>query len=114
MNNKNIDFSLLENYLERLGKNVVSQMIALYQEESTKYYLELAKLIGQENQNYWETTCHKMKGAAGSVGFTQVFSFIVSIEKLRDSAEKKSQLLRELEDQNQKSIKATQLWINKE
>ena len=67
-----LDTNLLKGYLEQLPKSVVEQMLALYVEQAQQYLLDIKTAAEQENQELWRQHCHKMKGAASSVGMTEL------------------------------------------
>ena len=80
-----LDSDLLKGYVSDLGVDIVKQMLALYDQQSIIYLQEIDQAIDQQCQQLWSTRCHKMKGAAGSVGLIAVFRYLVEIEKSSQS-----------------------------
>lgn len=87
-----VDFKLIDDYLENLGKSIVEQMLSLYVEQSSLYLKNIDKSaneIGDDNagnaenlnvSKAWRESCHKMKSAAASVGLLQVRALLASME----------------------------------
>ena len=67
-----LDLDLLQGYIDNLGKAVVEQMLQLYISQSAIYIDDIRSNVSDDKQKLWQESCHKMKGAAGSVG---LFSF---------------------------------------
>ena len=112
MSSPSLDEELLTGYIDNLGSNIVKQMIELYVEQSNLYLVDIAKNVDENSQSQWQESCHKMKGAAGSVGLKKVHALLVNIEKLTVSTEKKLLLLSELKQLNQSGITAFKQWLN--
>lgn len=108
---KVIDSELLQGYVDNLGVEVVQQMLDLYRQQSAVYIEEIGEALSNESQEEWQERCHKMKGAAGSVGLLSVHSKLVAIEKSTDSWSSKQIFLQELSDENQSSIDIFEQWL---
>lgn len=106
-----LDLNLLQGYMENLGNDIVQQMIELYVQQSTVYFDEISRAITQNSQALWQENCHKMKGAAGSVGFTLVHKQLAKIEKLVAHSSEKHLFLKDLRSLNQEAIKAFNQWV---
>ena len=78
---KLLDISLLQGYLDSLGASIVEKMRDLYIQQSTLYLKEITLAVEAESQVNWQEACHKMKGAAGSVGLLLVHQQLVLLEK---------------------------------
>ncbi|WP_286233598.1 Hpt domain-containing protein [Thalassotalea sediminis] len=111
---KQLDTELLAGYLENLGVAVVTQMLDLYVEQSKVYLTEIAQAVMSKSQNDWQERCHKMKGAAGSVGLLTVHQQLVAIEKSSESWQQKEQYLHALNVENSSAIEAFSLWISQQ
>lgn len=109
---KQLDSELLVGYIDNLGTEVVRQMLALYIEQSRVYLDNIANAIAKEEQADWQESCHKMKGAAGSVGLITVHKQLVNIEKSTESWSCKTEELARLTNENQSSIDAFETWLN--
>lgn len=108
-----VDTELLQGYLDNLGVAVVEKMLALYLDQSILYLDNIADALAENDHGNWHEHCHKMKGAAGSVGLLQVHKFLVSIEKSTAPETKKAEYLTQLKLINKQSIEAFQLWLSK-
>ncbi|XQW84593.1 Hpt domain-containing protein [Thalassotalea piscium] len=114
MNNEHLlDKSLLKGYLDNLGQAVIEKMLDLYQQQSALYLDDIASAVDQESQYIWQESCHKMKGASGSVGFLKVHTMLVTLEKSEEKWSVKTGQLAQLEKLNNQSINAFQSWLNK-
>jgi HPt (histidine-containing phosphotransfer) domain-containing protein len=112
VNNINqLDLDLLNGYFDSLGEQVVKKMLALYVQQSALYLKDILQAITHESQELWQEHCHKMKGAAGSVGLLKVHAKLVLIEKLKAPSEKKSTELSELIKLNQLAIEVFNSWL---
>lgn len=107
-----LDLNLLEGYLENLGKDILRQMLDLYIQQSVIYLEDIKSALSQCSQQQWQECCHKMKGAAGSVGLVMVHAQLVSIEKSTENSVDKSIKLAELVELNNNAIKALNDWLS--
>ena len=114
MNEALLDEELLSGYLESLGENIVKQMIELYTQQSEIYLSDINEAVKGQSQELWQEHCHKMKGAAGSVGLTKLHGHLVNVEKSEEASEKKLIMLAELYQQNNLAISAFNQWLNAE
>ncbi len=106
-----LDTYLLEDYFTNLGKAIVEQMLDLYIKQSAIYLNEINQTIEDESQSSWEGKCHKMKGAAGSIGLVKVHAKLVAIEKSTDNWEVNKRYFDELCNINQISIESFSQWL---
>ncbi|WP_286271387.1 Hpt domain-containing protein [Thalassotalea hakodatensis] len=111
-NMKQLDTELLVGYIDNLGVDVVRQMLALYIEQSQIYLDDIAETVENENQSGWQEACHKMKGAAGSVGLSVVHQQLVQVEKSTDEWPRKREYLALLKHENQLSIITFETWLD--
>ena len=107
-----LDYSLLNGYLTSLGKATVEKMLALYCQQAELYLQEIVQAANTNLQSAWQEKCHKMKGAAGSVGLTQVHGLLVEMEKSQQSLPEKLDLITQLTQLNQAGIIAFKQWLN--
>ena len=107
-----LDEELLLGYLNNLGKDIVRQMIDLYTQQSKIYLDDINLAIAEQSTPLWHEHCHKMKGAAGSVGLKALHSYLVKIEKADVLSEEKLLMLRELIKLNNSGIAAFISWLN--
>jgi len=108
-----LDIDLLQGYIDNLGKTVVEQMLQLYINQSAIYIDDIASNISTDNQKLWQESCHKMKGAAGSVGLLLVHKKLVSIEKSEESENAKLSHIEELRELNVKANEDFSNWLSK-
>ena len=111
--NTHLDVILLGGYLDNLGGNVVQQMLDLYLGQSVIYINDIADSVSADKQLEWKESCHKMKGAAGSVGLLQVHKHLVNIEKSTASEEDKKEMIVDLEKLNEAATDAFIAWLSK-
>lgn len=109
--NNQLDISLLQGYLDNLGKDVVQQMLDLYVQQSVVYLQDINSALQEESQVNWQESCHKMKGATGSVGLIAVHSHLVTIEKSTAPWPEKALALKELTDLNEQAKSAFTDWL---
>ena len=106
-----IDKELIQGYLDNLGVAVVAQMLDLYINQSEVYLSEISGAIEQASQPEWQERCHKMKGAAGSVGLLQVHAHLVAIEKSTEDWTQKSEHVARLSSLNSEAILVFKEWL---
>jgi len=107
-----LDLNLLGDYLNNLGKPTLIKMIALYEQQATLYLHSIEQAITDSSQENWQEHCHKMKGAAGSVGLIQVHLLLVTLEKSTENFAKKAVGLDNLKSLNKKAIAEFQQWLS--
>ena len=105
-----LDETLLLGYFDSLGGDIVGQMIVLYEQQSKIYLEEIKQAIEINTQVSWQESCHKMKGAAGSVGLKEVHGFLVSIEKSTAKTSEKNAFLTQLSTLNTQGVSAFRAW----
>lgn len=108
---KQLDKELLNGYLQSLGIEVVKKMLALYEQQSTLYIADIEAALLSESLQLWQEHCHKMKGAAGSVGLKSLHARMVVMEKSTESSTIKAQQLAELHIHNKQAIIDFNDWI---
>lgn len=108
-----LDLGLLQGYIDNLGKPIVQQMLELYIGQSAIYLDEIAKTVVADKQNLWQESCHKMKGAAGSVGLLLVHKKLAMIEKSEEIETSKLSYLAELNDLNTTAYNEFSDWLSK-
>ena len=109
--NPHLDSELLQSYLDSLGKGVVEKMFTLYRQQ-VKIYLNDIE-VSQLNDSIpgWEEHCHKMKGAAASVGMCKLHRQLKLVEKTGAPQKQKAVLLEELKLTNEQGIIAFSDWL---
>jgi HPt (histidine-containing phosphotransfer) domain-containing protein len=113
LNNINqLDNILLQGYINDLGILLVQKMLDLYTQQSIIYLEEINKAVNDKSQQGWTTSCHKMKGAAGSVGLVTVFNYLVKIEKSVEPWQQKTTNYVELFDLNDRGILSLTEYLN--
>ncbi|WP_448567050.1 Hpt domain-containing protein [Thalassotalea ganghwensis] len=109
--NNQLDISLLQGYLDNLGKDVVQQMLDLYKQQSVVYLQDIDSALQEESQVNWQESCHKMKGATGSVGLIAVHRHLVEIEKSTAPWSEKTLALKELKALNEQAKNEFTQWL---
>jgi len=114
-NNKLIELDnvLLESYVQGLGIDVVNKMFTLYNQQVVVYLVDIEKSLQCNSEELWQEHCHKMKGAAGSVGLKSVHAQLVIMEKTTANKTEKAQQLAELKDHNQQAFVNFNIWLEK-
>lgn len=110
--NTHLDTILLGGYLDNLGESIVQQMLDLYLGQSVIYIDDIASATSIDKQQEWQEFCHKMKGAAGSVGLLQVHKKLVEIEKSEVNEENKKVMVNDLRALNQDATNAFIAWLS--
>jgi HPt (histidine-containing phosphotransfer) domain-containing protein len=110
--NEYLDLVLLEQYLNSIGKAVVEQMFGLYCQQVNTYLADIEKASADKCIIEWRQHCHKMKGAAGSVGMKVLSEGLKKLEaldvlRLDDAAN----LVINLRKQNKQSIAVFKIWL---
>lgn len=109
-----LDVELLQGYLDSLGKATVEKMFALYSQQVAIYLADIEKAQLADNAKDWQEHCHKMKGAAASVGLVELHKQLVVLEKITATQQEKSQLLLDLQAGNQQAMTAFSQWLAKQ
>ena len=107
-----LDKVLLTSYVNDLSKDIVKQMIDLYIQQSKIYLEDIESSVVEQSHSLWQEHCHKMKGAAGSVGLKQLHAYLVKVEKSQDSSGEKSAVVIKIKQLNDLGITAFNQWLN--
>lgn len=108
-----LDNELLNGYVESLGANVVKQMFALYNQQVTLYLEDIEGSLLSGSTELWQEHCHKMKGAAGSVGLKALHARLKLMEQTTANKESKARQLVELKIHNKQAIANFNDWIER-
>jgi HPt (histidine-containing phosphotransfer) domain-containing protein len=106
-----LDKDLLEGYLQSLGFNIVKQMFDLYTQQVTLYLNDIETSLLCDKVEQWQEHCHKMKGAAGSVGLKSLHARLKLMEKTTANANEKTSQLNELKLHNQQAMLDFNNWL---
>tara|TARA_R110001592_G_scaffold68870_2_gene211175 strand:+ start:4013 stop:4369 length:357 start_codon:yes stop_codon:yes gene_type:complete len=106
-----LDNELLSEYVQSLGNGVVKQMFALYGQQVTIYLTDIEHSLLCGNAQLWQEHCHKMKGAAGSVGLKALHSRLKVMEKTTASTSDKAHQLAELKIHNKQAMADFSDWL---
>jgi HPt (histidine-containing phosphotransfer) domain-containing protein len=106
-----LDNELLDGYVQSLGVDVVKKMFALYSQQVAIYLEDIESSLLCDNGPLWQEHCHKMKGAAGSVGLKALHLRLKSMEKTTADASNKAHQLAELKIHNQQAIAEFSHWV---
>lgn len=108
-----LDIELLNGYLQTLDRSVIEKMITLYSQQSLIYIEKIEEALTNQGITLWHESCHKMKGAAGSVGLLSLHARLQAMEKLSGTNTEKAQQLAELKLHNVKAIEEFNQWLAK-
>lgn len=114
MNNNELiqlDNELLDSYVQSLGVAVVKKMFDLYRGQVVLYIQDIESSLLSGNAKLWQEYCHKMKGAAGSVGLKALHARLKVMEKTTVGTSGKAQQLAELKIHNQQAIDDFNDWL---
>lgn len=114
-NNKliELDHDLLDSYIQSLGVDIVQKMLALYNQQVVIYLVDIEQSLQGNSTELWQEHCHKMKGAAASIGLKSVHARLVLMEKTTAGITEKSQQLTELKGHNQQALANFNAWLEK-
>ena len=107
-----LDEELLNGYLEQLDKGIIAKMLALYLQQSVIYLNDIAMAVDEDSAVLWQERCHKMKGAAGSLGLKQLHAKLVTAEKSTLDQSQKRVILTEIKTLNEAAIAAFMAWVD--
>ena len=102
---------LLDDYVQSLGVEVIKKMLALYQQQVAIYLVDIEKSLESNSTELWQEHCHKMKGAAGSIGLKSLHVQLALMEKTSADITEKAQQLAELKGHNQQSLADFNVWL---
>ena len=106
-----LDIELLQGYLDSLGKPIVEQMFALYCQQVEIYLNDIESAQVHNSLVGWQEHCHKMKGAAASVGMYKLHGQLKLLEHTDESLQQKFVLLTELKLANEQAMLAFKDWL---
>jgi HPt (histidine-containing phosphotransfer) domain-containing protein len=124
-----LNTDLIQGYKERLKPEVLTKMITLYAQQSSLYFNDieeaLAALPNTQNDSIshlavnkeeelaliekyeaWKSACHKMKGAAASIGLLSVYEFAKEMEHMEGGKDEKIAMFFQLKQSNKDCIEA--------
>ncbi|GAA6170564.1 hypothetical protein NBRC116592_02340 [Colwellia sp. KU-HH00111] len=108
-----LDTELLDSYIQSLGSVVVKQMFDLYCQQVVGYIEDIEHSLVHQNAKLWQENCHKMKGAAGSIGLKALHGRLKVMEKsTKDHADKAEQLTA-LKTHNSAAIADFEHWFTR-
>ena len=107
-----LDIDLLDAYLSSMSKSIVVQMFTLYCQQVEIYLNDIEEAQLSDSSVEWQDNCHKMKGAAASVGMIQLHGRLKLVEKTEADKEEKAILLAELQALNKQAIHAFKNWLD--
>lgn len=108
-----LDHDLLDDYIQSLGVEVVKEILTLYSQQVVIYLVDIEKSLQCNSAVLWQEHCHKMKGAAGSIGLKSLHAHLVLMEKTTADITEKAQQLAELKDHNQQALASFNTWLEK-
>ena len=107
-----LDKELLNDYVQCLGKNVVTQMFTLYRQQVTLYLKDIESALLSDNGQLWQQYCHKMKGAAASVGLKSLHARLKNMEKTEENVADKAHQLSKLIAHNKQAMAEFEDWLS--
>lgn len=114
-NNKlvQLNYGLLDDYRQSLGIDIVKKMLDLYSQQVVFYLVGIEKSLQCDSAELWQEHCHKMKGAAGSIGLKSLHARLALMEKTTADITEKAQQLVELKEHNQQAFANVNAWLEK-
>ena len=107
-----LNIDLLKGYLDTLSKGMLEKMYELYGQQAPIYLANINNAIIENSDILWKESCHKMKGAAASVGLMTLHSQLVALEKINATTEEKIKILSDLTEENTKAMKVFEHWLS--
>ncbi len=106
-----LDNELLEGYVQSLGGVIVKKMFTLYSQQVAIYLDNIESSLLCDDAQLWQEHCHKMKGAAGSVGLKALHSRLKLMEKTTAGTSDKTYQLVELKNHNKQAMADLNNWV---
>jgi HPt (histidine-containing phosphotransfer) domain-containing protein len=106
-----LDLALLEHYVDSLGKTIVEKMFELYCQQVIIYIADIENAVADKSTISWRQYCHKMKGAAGSVGMLKLSDSLKKLENIDIAQLNNTKIVSNLKIQNEQSIVAFKDWL---
>jgi HPt (histidine-containing phosphotransfer) domain-containing protein len=106
-----LDINLLDGYAQSLGSHIVKQMFALYEQQVVIYLKDIEDSLCCDDIQLWQECCHKMKGAAGSVGLKALHRRLKKMENTNASKDDKAQQLVDLNAHNKQAMAEFTHWL---
>ncbi|RUO26478.1 hypothetical protein CWE09_07155 [Aliidiomarina minuta] len=78
---ENIDFTLLEQYLDIIGQDGVAESLETFATLMPKYLAELVALYEQRDESGFRRQAHKIKGGCRSLGFVRLGAKMQFLER---------------------------------
>jgi HPt (histidine-containing phosphotransfer) domain-containing protein len=107
-----LDLTLLEHYVDTVGKSIVQQMFDLYCQQVVIYITDIENAVTNQSIVDWRQHCHKMKGAAGSVGMFTLSETLKRLEKMNVSQLNNITVINDLKIQNEHSVTVFKHWLS--
>ncbi|MGB0936765.1 MAG: Hpt domain-containing protein [Colwellia sp.] len=124
-----LNTDLIQGYKERLKPEVLTKMITLYAQQSNVYISDIEEALAAlpttnndsithlavskaeelalvEKHETWKSTCHKMKGAAASIGLLSVYDLAKEMEHMEGAKDEKIAMFIQLKQSNKDSIES--------
>ena len=106
-----LNIGLIDDYKQSLGVEIIRQMLDLYIAQSAIYLEEIRSAASSSDHLLWHDKCHKMKGAASSIGFIVLRELLLSIEHSDAGEQVKLDYCAQLNQLNIEAITAFEAWI---
>lgn len=110
-NFESIDFTLLSQYHEMLGKSGVTDSLSTLETLMPQYYAELAALAEQRDETAFRRQAHKIKGACRSLGFSRLGEVMQNLERDQWSWAEAGQMLSQWESWLAVDIEQVKAWL---
>lgn len=109
-----IDFTLLEQYYEILGKEGLNESLLTFNSLMPGYLDELREQAKQEDETAFRRQAHKIKGGCRSLGFTRLGSVMQFLEREEWVWEEIDPLLDTWRDNLQLDYERVESWLQKQ
>jgi HPt (histidine-containing phosphotransfer) domain-containing protein len=106
-----LDRDLLEDYVQSLGNSIVKKMFDLYAHQVVLYLDDIEASLLCDNSKQWQEYCHKMKGAAGSVGLKALYFRLKRMETTTANVNDKVHQLAQLKIHNNQAMSDFRDWL---
>lgn len=111
---ENIDFALLEQYLEIIGQDGVTESLTTFERLMPEYLAELVVYLEQQDENEFRRQAHKVKGGCRSLGFWRLGAKMQYLERESWNWQEAKAIIDEWQDALQVDLQQVHRWLTDE
>lgn len=110
-NSESINFGLLNQYYELLGKSGLAESVSTLEHLMPDYYAELKQCAEQTDDTGFRRQAHKIKGACRSLGLARLGDIMQVLERDEWSWNDVEKMLAQWELWLEQDINAVKTWL---